>query len=69
MQQSNKIDGTREKAAKLMEHFTNVMMKVTEKERMKLHSYRRKEEFDDEIIWLIENRLDLEEERLQEDVE
>jgi Na+/H+ antiporter len=69
LRQSNEGDGSRKKAVSLIEHFKTIMMKVTEKERNKLHLFRRHEEYDDDIIRIIENRLDLEEERLEEDIE
>jgi len=69
LNQSNEGDGAREEATQLIDHYRQVMMNVTENERRKLHSYRKMEDFDDDIIRLIENRLDLEEERLQDDVE
>ena len=67
--QSNDGDEARKKAAETIEHFKNVMMNVSEKERETLHSFRRDPDFDDDILRRIENRLDLEEERLEEDIE
>jgi CPA1 family monovalent cation:H+ antiporter len=66
---SNKRDGTRKKAIEMIEGFKDVMMKVSEKERKMLHSFRRNPDYDDDILKLIENRLDLEEERLEENAE
>jgi hypothetical protein len=51
----------------MMKRFKQVMMEVMERERTELHTFRTKDAFDDDIITLIENRLDLEEERLQEE--
>jgi Na+/H+ antiporter len=57
----------RAEANKMMKRFKQVMMEVMEHERTELHTFRTKDAFDDDIITLIENRLDLEEERLQEE--
>jgi hypothetical protein len=54
-------------ANKIMKRFKQVMMDVMEHERTELHTFRTNDAFDDDIITLIENRLDLEEERLQEE--
>ena len=67
--ESNKGDGARRQAKNMIEHFQKVMMNVSEKERKELHLFRRNDDFDDDIIRTIENRLDLEEERLVEDSE
>jgi Na+/H+ antiporter len=56
-------------ALAMIKRFKKVMMQVTEHERKQLRVFRHKEEFDDDIIRLIEKRLDLEEERLEEDIE
>ncbi|TWR25214.1 Na+/H+ antiporter [Mucilaginibacter pallidiroseus] len=56
-------------AQTIFDQFKTVMVEVTEAERSKLHTYRRNNDYDDDVIRIIENRLDLEEERLQEDVE
>ncbi|MEO8415571.1 MAG: Na+/H+ antiporter [Ginsengibacter sp.] len=69
LRRSNEGDGTRKNANEMIQHYKNVMLKVTEKERKKLHAFRRKDDYDDDIIKLIEKRLDLEEETLQEDAE
>jgi hypothetical protein len=53
----------------MIKHFKKIMMQVTEHERKQLRVFRHKEEFDDDIIRLVEKRLDLEEERLEDDVE
>ncbi|MEO7215647.1 Na+/H+ antiporter [Mucilaginibacter sp.] len=60
-------DEKRAVAADLFKRFKKVMMEVTEHERAELHTFRKKDAFDDDIIRIIENRLDLEEERLQEE--
>lgn len=67
--QSNEGDGARKKAIKLITHFKKIMMSVSEKERKSLHSFRRNNDFDDDIIRIAENRLDLDEDRLQEEAE
>jgi len=67
--QSNEGDGSRKKAADIIEDFQNVMLKVSEEERKTLHAYRKNPDFDDDILKLVENRLDLEEERLEDNVE
>ncbi|MBD1363327.1 Na+/H+ antiporter [Mucilaginibacter sp. ZT4R22] len=51
----------------MMQRFKKVMMEVMEHERTALHTFRTNDAFDDDIIRIIENRLDLEEERLQEE--
>lgn len=53
----------------MIDTYKKVMMKVTEQERTELHKFRHKDHFDDDVIRLIERRLDLEEERLEEDSE
>ncbi len=45
----------------MIDHFKEVMINVTEKERKKLYAFRGKD-YDDDIIKLVENRLDLEKE-------
>ncbi|MEP6948457.1 MAG: hypothetical protein ABI863_04260 [Ginsengibacter sp.] len=52
-------------AATLIGHYKEITMNVTEKESKRLHAFRKKDDYDDEIIKLIENRLDLEEGTLQ----
>ena len=44
------------------------MMQVTEVERKELHKFRKVEGYDDDVIRLIENRLDLEQENMNEDI-
>ena len=56
-------------ALAMITRFRKVMVKVTEHERKQLHLFRRNDEFDDDIIRLIEKRLDLDEERLEGDIE
>nr|WP_294942400.1 Na+/H+ antiporter [uncultured Mucilaginibacter sp.] len=56
-------------ANEMMQRFKKVMMEVMEHQRCALHTFRKIDAFDDDIIRLIENRLDLEEERLQEEGE
>jgi len=50
-------------------HFKKIMIEVIEHERRVLHSFRKKKGYDDDVIRIIENRLDLEEERLEEETE
>ncbi|OOQ61443.1 Na+/H+ antiporter [Mucilaginibacter pedocola] len=59
----------REEAYQMMAEFKQVMIAVTEHERCALHTFRAKDDYDDDVINIIENRLDLEEERLQEEGE
>ncbi|TWR24688.1 Na+/H+ antiporter [Mucilaginibacter achroorhodeus] len=66
---SVKGDGEREWANKLVKEYRRIMTAVTEKERSKLHYFRKKEGFDDDVIRLIENRLDLEEENMKDNIE
>lgn len=56
-------------ANKLIDRFKHIMVDVIEHERSYLHTFREKDEYDDDIIRLIENRLDLEEEGLKEESE
>ena len=53
----------------MISRFKLVMMDIIEHERRELHSFRRMENYDDDVIRIIENRLDLEEERLEEESE
>jgi len=59
----------RKQLTDLTAHFKAVMLQVTEHQRRELHTFRHKDHYDDDIIRLIERRLDLEEERLEEDAE
>ncbi|MCK8491747.1 Na+/H+ antiporter [Spirosoma sp. RP8] len=67
LKEANSDDGTRARAVHLIGHFQQIMMEVTEQERKKLHSFRNRADYDDDVIRAIEHRLDLEEEQLQED--
>lgn len=49
--------------------FKSIMMEVIEHERKELHTFRKTDGYDDDIIRAIENRLDLEEETLEGEVE
>ncbi|GAB4024716.1 Na+/H+ antiporter [Spirosoma koreense] len=69
LQEANSDDGTRKRAIELIAHFQQIMMNITEQERTKLHSFRKRDGYDDDVIRAIEHRLDLEEEQLQEDSE
>jgi Na+/H+ antiporter len=63
-------DETKRAGANAMtQRFKEVMMEVIEHERCRLHSFRKDDGYDDDVIRIIENRLDLEEERLQEESE
>jgi hypothetical protein len=66
---SNADDGKRAEANEMIKRFKKVMMAIIEHERTRLHTFRKKEEFDDSVIRMIENRLDLEEEGLQQETE
>jgi Na+/H+ antiporter len=65
------VDDEEKKASanKMIRHFKHVMTDIIEHERKKLHTFRTKDGYDDDIIRLIENRLDLEEEGLHENTE
>jgi CPA1 family monovalent cation:H+ antiporter len=49
--------------------FKKIMMDIIEHERRELHAFRKKDGYDDDVIRIIENRLDLEEERIDEESE
>ncbi|HTE00979.1 MAG TPA: Na+/H+ antiporter [Mucilaginibacter sp.] len=53
----------------MIKRFKKVMTAIIEHERKELHTFRRKDGFDDDVIRIIENRLDLEEEGLQRESE
>ncbi|MFD0793483.1 Na+/H+ antiporter [Mucilaginibacter litoreus] len=69
LRKSSEGDGARKKANKMMSEYRNIMTQVTEKERTELHKFRKKDGYDDDVIRYIENRLDLEEENMQDDIE
>ncbi|GLU57089.1 Na+/H+ antiporter [Dyadobacter frigoris] len=69
LKDANSDDGTRQKAMQRLEHFREIMAKVINRERLQLHSFRKKTEYDDDIVAFVEHRLDLEEEQLQSDKE
>lgn len=54
---------------RMLDRFKRVMVEVTEHQRKELHTFRHKEHFDDDVIALMERRLDLEEERLEDEEE
>jgi CPA1 family monovalent cation:H+ antiporter len=54
---------------RILNRFKRVMIEVTEHQRTELHRFRHKDHYDDDVIAMIERRLDLEEERLEEDRE
>jgi Na+/H+ antiporter len=53
----------------ILTRFKRVMVAITEHQRTELHRFRHKDHYDDDVIAAIERRLDLEEERLEEDSE
>ena len=59
--------GKKKDVKRTIDRFKKVMVRITEHERGQLHAFRRKDGFDDDIIRLVEKRLDLEEERLEEE--
>ncbi len=69
LKEANSNDGTRKHALERMEHFREIMNKVTDRERSMLHTFRKKADYDDDVIAFVERRLDLEEEQLQRDDE
>lgn len=69
LHKANEGDGARKRAAEMIAQFKLVMLNISEKERSVLHSFRRHPDFDDHILRLIENRLDLEEESLDGNAE
>lgn len=68
LEKSREGDGARADAAKKIHQFKKVMMVLTEKERTELHKFRRIAGYDDDVIRIIENRLDLEQENMNEDI-
>jgi CPA1 family monovalent cation:H+ antiporter len=66
---ANADENKRYSANKIIKQFKKVMTAIIEHERRELHTFRRKEGFDDDVIRTIENRLDLEEEGLQRENE
>lgn len=69
MLQSIEDEEERSKVMDSIEKFRDVMWQVTERQREELHHFRRKEEYDDDIIKLLETRLDLEEENISKEEE
>ena len=69
LKEANSDDGTRQQAIQRLHHYKQIMMNVTEHERKSLHSFRKRADYDDDIIRSVEHRLDLEEEQLEGDVE
>ena len=66
---SNNEKPAGEIANNLLSHFRQVMMEIIEHERRELHTFRKKDGYDDDVIRIIENRLDLEEEGLEKESE
>jgi Na+/H+ antiporter len=66
---ANVDESKRYGANKIIKQLKKVMTVIIERERRVLHTFRRKEGFDDDVIRIIENRLDLEEEGLQRENE
>jgi CPA1 family monovalent cation:H+ antiporter len=64
LQHSSENEVERQNTSELIARFRTVMMIVTERERKELHTFRTMEDYDDDMIRLIENRLDLEEENM-----
>lgn len=56
-------------ANKMIKEFKKIMAAIIEHERTALHGFRKREGFDDDVIRMIENRLDLEEEGLIQESE
>lgn len=56
-------------AVAMIKRYKKVMMQITEHERKQLHAFRRRAEFDDDVIRIIERRLDLDEERLEDNID
>jgi len=54
---------------KLLNRYKKIMVNITEHQRHELHQFRHRDHYDDDVIALIERRLDLEEERLEEESE
>ncbi len=65
----NADEKKKDNANKVIKRFKKVMIAIIEHERRVLHIFRKKDDFDDDVIRMIENRLDLEEERLQQEGE
>ncbi|HEY8931047.1 MAG TPA: Na+/H+ antiporter [Mucilaginibacter sp.] len=61
--------GKLEKLQRLSKRFKHVMVLLTEHQRRALHHFRHQDHIDDDVIALVERRLDLEEERLEEESE
>lgn len=53
--------------ATVVNRYREVIVNLTEHQRKELHRFRHRDDYDDDIIALIERRLDLEEERLEEE--
>lgn len=68
LQKSSEGDGRQKEATALIHQFKHIMMQVTEVERKELHRFRKVEGYDDDVIRLIGNRLDLEQENMNEDI-
>jgi Na+/H+ antiporter len=68
LQKSSEGDGQQKEATSIIHQFKHIMMEVTEAERKELHKFRKVEGYDDDVIRLIENRLDLEQENMNKDI-
>lgn len=64
LQEAGDGEESRARASATIAEFKKIIMQVTEKERTELHTFRRIEGYDDDIIAIIENRLDLDEETM-----
>lgn len=60
-------DDKKREAETTIKRFKKVMMDLMEHERSQLHTFRTKDGYDDDILRIVENRIDLEEERIQEE--
>ncbi|MCF2518800.1 Na+/H+ antiporter [Dyadobacter sp. CY351] len=58
----------KEKVQAMVRHFNKVMMEVLEHERRHLIHFCRRDEFDDDVIRIMERRLDLKEETLEDNL-
>jgi Na+/H+ antiporter len=54
---------------KMIARFRSIVSAIIEQQRAELHQFRTKDKFDDDVIRQVENRLDLEEEGLQGEVD
>jgi Na+/H+ antiporter len=62
-------ESERKNTTDLIARFREVMVTIVERERQELHAFRKMDGYDDDVIALIETRLDLEEQNMIEDAE